>query len=116
MATLLRALWLALVVLHLVWFGVLTPAESLGRVGTALLVASPLLVMLIWMWRPGLRATVVGGMVLLIYFCLGVSEAWATSLVSVRALALVQIALITVYYGVLFRSWQQGRAARRQPE
>ncbi len=107
-----RWLWLVLIALHLFWFGILTPADSLGRAGTAILVTSPLLVMLAWMWPPGPKVRVIGGMLLLLYFCLGVAEAWATSLAPVRLVALIQIALIAAYYVVLFKGWRRARGAR----
>lgn len=91
-----RIAWLALIGLQLAWFGWLAPAESLGRLGGTLFAVVPLLLPLWWIMRLDRDGLVIGGMILLGYFCFAVVEAWVAP--SVRWLALVQIALITAYF------------------
>lgn len=91
-----RVAWLALVALQLIWFGWLAPAEALGRTGGLLLAVVPLLLPLWPILRLNRDGLVVGGMILLIYFCFAVVEAWVDS--SVRWLALLEIVLIAVYF------------------
>ena len=94
-----RIAWLALVGLQLVWFGWLAPSESLGRTGGIIFALVPLLLPLWWIFRLGRDALVIGGMILLGYFCFAVVEAWMSP--SVRWLALIEIALIVVYFAAL---------------
>ena len=103
-----RIAWLALIGLQLVWFGWLAPSESLGRLGGTLFALVPLLLPLWWIWRLRLNALVVGGMLLLIYFCIAVSEAWVDPVA--RPVALLEIALISAYFLALAGVRQ--RAAR----
>lgn len=94
-----RVAWLALIGLQLVWFGWLAPAESLGRLNGTLFALVPLLLPLWWILRLGRDGLVIGGMILLGYFCFAVVEAWVDP--SVRWLAMAQIALITTYFVAL---------------
>jgi uncharacterized membrane protein len=97
--TLARFAWLALIAVQLAWFGWLAPDPALGRVGTTLTAVVPLLVPLWWVWRLNVNGLVVGGMLLLIYFSIAVSEAWVDTVA--RPVALVEIALIAVYFAAL---------------
>jgi len=101
-----RIAWLALIVLQLVWFGWLAPAQTTGRIGGTVFALVPLLLPLWWILRLGRDGLVVGGMILLGYFCFSVVEAWVNP--AVRWLALIQIGLIVLYYAALL-------AIRRQP-
>jgi len=101
-----RIAWLALIILQLIWFGWLAPAENPGRIGGTLFALVPLLLPLWWILRLGRDGLVVGGMILLGYFCFSVVEAWVSP--PVRWLALIQIALIVLYYAALL-------AIRRRP-
>lgn len=94
-----RVAWLALIGLQLLWFGWLAPSESLGRPGGTLFALVPLLLPLWWILRLGRDGLVIGGMILLGYFCFAVVEAWVDP--SVRWLAVAQIALIVVYFVAL---------------
>lgn len=94
-----RIAWLALIGLQLLWFGWLAPSESLGRLGGALFALVPLLLPLWWVMRLGRDGLVVGGMILLGYFCFAVVEAWVAP--AVRWLAVAQIVLIVVYFVAL---------------
>ena len=91
-----RGAWLALIGLQLVWFGWLAPSESLGRLGGTVFALVPLMLPLWWVLRLGWDGLVIGGMILLGYFCFAVVEAWVDP--SVRWLAVAQIALIVVYF------------------
>lgn len=108
-----RIAWLGLIALQLLWFGWLAPAESLGRTGGLLFALLPLLLPLWPILRLNLDALVVGGMILLIYFCFAVVEAWVSP--AVRVLALIEIALIALYYLALLsvRRRRGGKAAER---
>lgn len=94
-----RIAWLALIGLQIAWFGWLAPSESLGRSGGVIFALVPLLLPLWWILRLGRDALVIGGMILLAYFCFAVVEAWASP--SVRWLALIEIALIVLYFAGL---------------
>ncbi len=101
-----RIAWLALIGLQLVWFGWLAPSESLGRLGGTLFALVPLLLPLWWILRLGRDGLVIGGMILLGYFCFAVVEAWVAP--SVRWLAMAQIALITTYFVALLAIRRRG--------
>jgi len=101
-----RVAWLALIALQLVWFGWLVPAESLGRLGGLLFALVPLMLPLWPIVRLDLDGLVIGGLILLAYFCFAVVEAWVSP--AVRILALIEIALIALYYLALL-------SVRRRP-
>jgi uncharacterized membrane protein len=94
-----RLAWLALIMLNLLWFGWLAPAENPGRLGGSLLAVVPLLLPLWSIVRLRRDGLVIGGIILLAYFCFAVVEAWVDP--SVRWLALLEIALIAVYFVAL---------------
>lgn len=98
-----RTSWLLLIGLQPIWFGIVAPlAPSMSaRVIGAVALTLPLLAPLPGIWRRRPRAELVGGMLLLIYFCLAVTEAWVDPVA--RGVALVQVALITAYYTGLWR-------------
>lgn len=91
-----RVAWLGLIALQLVWFGWLAPAETPGRAGGVLFAVVPLLLPLWPVLRLDLDGLVIGGILLVFYFCFSVVEAWASP--AVRVLALIEIALIVLYY------------------
>lgn len=91
-----RIAWLALIALQLAWFAWLAPSEVAGRLGGTLFAVVPLLLPLWWILRLHLNGLVVGGLILLGYFCFAVVEAWVSP--DARALALVQIGLVAIYY------------------
>jgi len=99
-----RWIWLALIGLQALWFGLLDPvgASVMARVGGVALFALPLLLPARGIWRRRPRAELVGGMLLLVYFCVAVAEAWVAP--AARVPAALQIALIVVYFnGLLAR-------------
>lgn len=104
-----RWVWLALIALQLAWFGWLYPPELLGRVPALVIAVLPLLIPTYWIWRLTRDALVVGGMILLLHFSFAVAEAWASP--TTRAIALVQIALIVVYFLALPGVRRGGKAS-----
>ena len=56
----------------------------------------PLLPVLPGVWRLRQRPLVVAGFILMFHFCLGVMEAWTSP--AARLPALVQVALVTIYF------------------
>ncbi|MEX2498041.1 MAG: DUF2069 domain-containing protein [Wenzhouxiangellaceae bacterium] len=107
-----RIAWLALIGLQLAWFGWLAPAGT-GRLGGTLFAVVPLLLPLWWILRLGRDGLVIGGLILLGYFCFAVVEAWVNP--SVRWLALVQIALIALYYAALLAIRRQRPGTESEP-
>ncbi len=107
-----RWIWLALIALQPIWFGWLDPIGPLGGIGSMLLMTVPLLLPAWWIWRLNLRALVIGGMLLLGYFCIAVVEAWAAP--AARVPALIQIALTSSYFLVLAQLRPRPRSSGRQ--
>lgn len=94
-----RWAWVLLIGIQLAWFAGLGPEPALGRLTASLLAVVPMLVPAWWIWRLSINGLVVGGMLLLIYFCVAVAEAWVDPVA--RPVALLQIVLITVYFVAL---------------
>lgn len=95
-----------LLLLQLAWFGWLVPPEGSARIVALLLAAGPLALALPYAWSLRPRSLVVTGLLLLIYFSIGVMEAWASP--ALRAPALAQIVLVLAYFTGL-------ATIRRQP-
>jgi len=87
---------LGLIAVQIVWFGWMVPMDGSTRLIALALSAGPLIVALPFVWRLTARALVVTGLVLLVYFLVGVSEAWANP--AVRAPAVFQVSLILAYF------------------
>jgi uncharacterized membrane protein len=87
---------IGLIVVQAVWFGWMVPMEDSTRMIVLALAAGPLMVALPFVWRLTPRALVVTGLMLLVYFLVGVSEAWANP--AVRAPAVFQVFLILAYF------------------
>lgn len=99
------ALWwcrvavLGLIALQPLWFIWLAPPIHLPAdilLGVTIL---PLLVILPFLWPLGMRALVMTGCLLLLYFSFGIMEAFANP--QARAPAIVQIALTVLYFTAL---------------
>lgn len=101
---------LALVVLQLAWFGWLHPPRQVALPAVLALTAGPLLLALALAWSLRPRPLVIAGLVLLVYFSVGVMEAWANP--SVRGLALLQVGLVLVYFTALATIRRSRPAAR----
>ena len=97
--TLCRWSLLALIALQLLWFGWLHPPQRISMAAALTLTTAPLVILLPLVWRLRPRPLVVAGLVLLIYFSVGVMEAWANP--AVRLPALLQVALVLVYFTAL---------------
>jgi len=100
--------YVALVLLQAIWFGWLYPPTFWPKSMVLAIMLVPLLLMLIGVWQLKTRTMVVAGFVLLFYFSYAVSEAYATP--NVRAMAIAQIVLITVYFWGLLGTRRAGRA------
>ncbi len=94
-----------LFLLQVAWFGWPFP-QSPARIIALLMAAGPLALALPFAWSLKPRALVVTGLLLLVYFSVGVMEAWTSP--SVRVPALVQVALVLAYFTGL-------ATIRRQP-
>ncbi len=90
------AIWVALVILQWLWFAWLDRPHALPLMLVIGFWVTPLLVLMPWVLRRGPRSLVVGGCLLLFYFCFAVAEAWANP--AARAPALIQVALIVAYF------------------
>ena len=95
-----------LIVIQLFWFGWMIPMEPGTRVAALTLSAGPLLIALPLIWTLKPRPLVITGLMLLIYFLIGVSEAWANP--AARVPAVFQTALVLAYFTAL-------ATIRRQP-
>ena len=90
---------LGLVLLQPAWFGwFYNPGMPLVLVVLAVALA-PLLAVLPGIWQLKPRSLVIGGCLLLLYFCFAVMEAWMHQ--AARSLALTQIVLISLYFAGL---------------
>jgi uncharacterized membrane protein len=102
----------ALVALQFLWHGWLAPPRGPGWV-LAAIASLPLLAALALYLPRGRGAAVASGMVALLYFAHGVTEAWADP--EVRTLALLEAGLAT--WVVFCSSWDglRARLARKPP-
>ncbi len=101
-----RFVMAGLVILQPLWFGWLNRPELMPSWAAVIVTTLPLLLVLPGSWRLQPRGLVIAGCLLLLYFCLAVMEAWANP--PARLPALVQIALITIFFTAL-------PAVRKQP-
>ncbi len=97
---------LALIPVQLIWFIWLQPPQILPLALVLALSILPLLLVLPFAWRLKPRGLVVAGLFLLVYFSVGVTEAWVNP--NVRLIALVQVGLVVIYFTAL-------ATIRRQP-
>ncbi len=104
----LAALLAALILLHLLWHAWLQDLPDALVVPITALFLLPLLACALGLWRNPRHAAVWIGLVILIYFCHGVTEAWSNP--SVRPLALIEVALTIAYIAIL------GAGRKRRPK
>lgn len=97
-----------LILLQPVWFAWLAPPELVPPWMAITIMGLPLLLALPFVWRLRKNALVVAGCVLLVHFCLAVSEAWANP--AARVPAVIQVLLIGIY----FTAMSSLRFGRRQ--
>lgn len=84
-----------LIVLQPLWFGWLAPPELVPPWMAITIMSLPLLLALPFVWRASRNSLVVAGCILLVHFCLAVSEAWANP--AARVPAIIQVVLIVIY-------------------
>lgn len=91
-----RWTWLALIALQAAWHAWWHPPEVVSIPAAVGLAVGPLLLPAWWIWKLRHGALLIGGMILLVYFSLGVAEAWTDP--AVRVPALVQVGLVVLYF------------------
>lgn len=87
---------IALIVLQPLWFFWLSPPELVPSWMAVTVMGLPLLAGLPFVWRLSKEALVAVGCILLVHFCLAVSEAWVNP--AARLPAVTQVLLIGVYF------------------
>lgn len=70
---------LGLLILQPIWFVVLSPPEALPLYFVLAVTCLPLLLLLPGCWQLKTRSLVIAGSLLIVYFSIGVMEAWASS-------------------------------------
>lgn len=100
---------LALIAVQLLWFGWLKPPEIVPLSLALALSVLPLLISLALAWTLKPHGLIISGLILLIYFSIGVTEAWAGS--ELRAIALAQVVLVVVYFTALAMARRRQRQA-----
>lgn len=104
----------ALLALQLAWHAWLAPPTVVPTWLVLAVFALPLAVPAIGVLRGRRTALFWGGLVSLLHFCHGVSEAWTTP--DVRGLALMEVALsLTLIAAIGYDGLQRRRAARPGP-
>ena len=101
-----RWIYLALILLQLVWHGLLPPPQGNGNWALAALATVPLLLPLRGLWAGSLRSMTWAGYLSMLYLVVGVMEAWANP--PQRAAALLQVALVSGLVGS-FLVFSRGR-------
>lgn len=101
---------LGLIALQPLWFGWLAPPELVPSWMAIAIMGLPLLALLPFVWGLGKNALVVAGGLLLVHFCLAVSEAWANP--AARVPAVIQVVLIGIYFTAM-SSLRFGRTDKR---
>ena len=104
-----RWILLALIAVQLIWYGWLNPPQILPLAMALGLSVMPLLVVLPFAWALKPHGLVVAGLVLLIYFSIGVTEAWVRP--DLRVIALVQVILVVLYFTALATNRRRRRPA-----
>ena len=91
------AAWLALIALQLAWHALLPPPHGAGNFYLATAAIVPLLLPAPGVFRGSLRSMTWAGYLAMLYFVIGVMEAWANP--PQRIPALVQVLLVAVFVG-----------------
>lgn len=103
-----RWTYLALIALQPIWHALLPPPSGSGNWILAAIATVPLLLPLRGVWAGSLRAMTWAGYLSMLYFVIGVMEAWANP--PQRPAALLQIALVA---GLIASTVIFSRRARR---
>lgn len=89
------AAYLAVLVWQPVWHWLLPPPFGTGNAWLALVAGAPLLLPLPGLWRGNYRSMIWAGLLLLLYFTIGIMEIWSNP--AQRLAAMVQAALPLIY-------------------
>lgn len=90
---------------QVVWHGLLPPPYGSQNIWLAIIACLPLLIPVIGLVRMKYRSMIWGGLLLMLYFTIGIMEAWSNP--PQRLPALVQVTLAIFY---LFAFRQRNRA------
>lgn len=99
------AAYLAVMAWQVVWHGLLPPPRGAHNFWLAILAFLPLLIPITGLIRAVYRSMIWAGLLLMLYFTIGVMEMWVNP--PQRPAAVVQI-LLTVFYLFAFRKRNQG--------
>ena len=94
-----RVAMVGLTILQPLWFAWFNSPQVIAPWLVVMITTLPLALLIPVTWPLRARGLVIGGCVLLLYFCLAVMEAWVTPPARVPALA--QIVLIGLYFTAL---------------
>lgn len=100
---------LAVLLLQPIWFGLLHPPVHFPLPLVLAVTMLPLVLPAPGVWQLRPRPLVIAGIVLMAHFSFGVMEAMANP--GVRPVALVQVALVTIYFTGLATIRRQAKAA-----
>lgn len=101
------AAYVATLVWQVIWHWLLPPPMGARNGWLALVACLPLLIPLTGLYRGNYRSMIWAGLLLMLYFTIGIMEAWSSSLQ--RLPALVQVAL-AVFYLFAFKMRNNSRA------
>ncbi len=87
---------LGLIIIQFLWFGWIIPMEPSTRVAALAIAATPLVIALPLIWSLKPKPLVITGLVLLLYFSVGISEAFANP--AARLPAVFQVAMVLAYF------------------
>ena len=87
--------YLSMLVWQVIWHGLLPPPLGIQSAWLAIIAAVPLLIPLAGLLRNQYRSMIWAGLILMLYFAVGVMEAWGNP--PQRVPALVQVTLPIVY-------------------
>jgi len=89
------AAYLATLAWQLIWHGLLPPPSGARNAWLVVIATLPLLIPLAGLVRGRYRSLIWAGLILLLYFTVGVMEAWSNP--PQRVPALVQVSLVIIY-------------------
>lgn len=101
------AAYVATLAWQVIWHGLLPPPLGARHIWLALLACLPLLIPLSGLARGNYRSMIWAGVLLILYFTIGIMEAWSNP--PQRLPAMVQVALV-VFYLFAFKMRNQKQA------
>lgn len=87
---------IGLIIIQVAWFGWMIPMDTSTRMAALAISTLPLLIALPLIWSLQPRPLVITGLLLLVYFSIGISEAWANP--AARLPAVFQVAMVLAYF------------------